>query len=398
MVRPKIKLGNRGPTRQSDQCCIPCAYSKCKSGLDVKNVGSKLTLDRGQVAETACRPGLRKDCKTVRFCCEKHKLKCLSAEANIKRRGPREPLDSAQIIDLAHVLREEGAPWAVVVMLLQLQCGERGGCMVQAKFGWLKDLSPHSADSPCIEIPKVNGKTKPRIVPLIPDFATLLHGWINGEPLRGGQCYGCNSQWPFTNQSTDADTFMFPSASVQGFMDWSKHVTRHGFHKRLRKAADRLRFVRGFHRQHLANAAEGSQPPSTWENYNFTKLGTHSMKRSSISMMKDLCASTALVGSVAGTSAAVCDKYYDSPTAVRQRDMLTRTFGPLFRRVRGKTSQATGSKPQDYGPGKTSRDGNGKLKVSFCPACGKARQDATWKTCPWCSRTYEDDAVSPFMR
>lgn len=318
------------------------------------------------------RKGLRKDCRIVRFCCQRHKDKCLAPmDADERKRGPREPLDSDQILGLWNVLRASGAPWAAVMMLLQLQCGERGGCMVSARFGWLQNLNPDAADGPGISIPKVNGKTKPRWVPIIPEFAHLLHKWISGEPLEGGPCFGSTSYWPFAGQSMDPNAFMFPTCNVRGERLWTTHTTRHGYQKRLREAAEIIRLNRARRRQ------QGPNGHDCWDNYNLSKLGTHSLKRSSITMMKDVCKSTALVGSIAGTSPAICEKYYDYPSSLRQRDTLQKAFGCLYRRVRGKT------RPEHVECEKE----DGKF-ARFCTACGKVREDVNWEFCPWCSQKF----------
>ncbi|CAE7616441.1 unnamed protein product [Symbiodinium sp. KB8] len=201
--------------------CIPCAYKKCKSQLDVKNVGSKLKVKRIRVQADKCRTSLRAHSKWVRFCCERHRDNCLLPKSMVAKRGPREPLDAAQLTDLFHVLIRDGAPWAAVAALLCMSCGERAGCIVKAKFGWLQNLSPAAKDLPCIGIEKVNGKTKPRNIPLPWELARLLHKWIHEQPLVGGPSGNAgNSQWPFEGQSTSSDAYMFPSATVHGLRLW----------------------------------------------------------------------------------------------------------------------------------------------------------------------------------
>jgi hypothetical protein len=356
------------------------------------------------------------------------------------KRGQREPLDSAQVIDLCKVLLQDGAPWAVVVILLQLACGERAGCIVNAKFSWLENLSPDAADAPLVRIRKVNGKTVPRTVPLQKDLAASLHSWMFVEPLRGGECFGCNSQWPFVGQKPDPECYLFPSATVQGFRNFSKPVTRHGFQARLKAAAVIIQRERAQTRR-TRPADDANIPRSVWENYNLSKLGTHSFKRSSITMLKSVCTSTAVVGAIAGTSAATCDKYYDFPSHSRQVDALDRSLTRVFRSIavepspvkRARSNAAgtasggdgagEGDGPRKSSPAKSMRsdaagttsggdgagEGDGFVKsspakrmrsdaagtakatdgqFSFCPYCGRAREDPGWQACPWCTKLY----------
>ena len=149
MARPKIRLGNTGPQRKAgSRLCIPCAYKKCKSQLDVKNVGSNLKVKRIRAQADKCRTSLRAHSKWVRLCCERHRDNCLLPKSMVAKRGPREPLDAAQLTDLFHVLIRDGAPWAAVAALLCMSCGERAGCIVKANFGWLQNLSPGAKDLP----------------------------------------------------------------------------------------------------------------------------------------------------------------------------------------------------------------------------------------------------------
>lgn len=386
MARPKIRLGNTGPQRKAgSRLCIPCAYKKCKSQLDVKNVGSKLKVKRIRVQADKCRTSLRAHSKWVRFCCERHRDNCLLPKSMVAKRGPREPLDAAQLTDLFHVLIRDGAPWAAVAALLCMSCGERAGCIVKAKFGWLQNLSPAAKDLPCIGIEKVNGKTKPRNIPLPWELARLLHKWIHEQPLVGGPSGNAgNSQWPFEGQSTSSDAYMFPSATVHGLRLWDIAIGRQGFHKRLTTAADIICRERAGCR---AKQQRGMDvPQSVWENYNFSKLGTHSLKRSSVTLMKEVCKSTALVGSIAGTSAATCDRYYDYPTTSRQKATVDTAFEPVLRRLRVKTNC---NAPSAANPS-ASTEASTAFANRFCASCGQRREHAEWVFCPRCGRRYDD--------
>ena len=56
------------------------------------------------------------------------------------------------------------------------------------------------------------------------------------------------------------------------------------------------------------------------------RLGTHTFKRSAMTLMKDTCTSTALVGAIAGTTAKTLDRIYDAPTWRRQQTLAVRAF------------------------------------------------------------------------
>ncbi len=110
-------------------------------------------------------------------------------------------------------------------------------------------------------------------------------------------------------------------------------------------------------------------------------LGTHSFKRSSVTMMKDQCASTALVGAIAGTTAKTLERVYDSPTMGRKQRLVTKDFAPLATRIYA-TTQASSSARIDASTSQASSS------AACCRECGKIRAAASWKCCPWCTRLY----------
>jgi hypothetical protein len=70
-----------------------------------------------------------------------------------------------------------------------------------------------------------------------------------------------------------------------------------------------------------------------FEEFDITKLGSHSFKRSAVTLLKEFCASTAVVAAVSGTSASTLDTTYDEATTHRQRRAVDASLGPVFSAV-----------------------------------------------------------------
>jgi hypothetical protein len=70
-----------------------------------------------------------------------------------------------------------------------------------------------------------------------------------------------------------------------------------------------------------------------FEEYDLTKLGTHSFKRSAVSLLKDFCASTAVVAAISGTQVNTLDTHYDEATIHRQLRAVQASLGPVFKAV-----------------------------------------------------------------
>ena len=88
------------------------------------------------------------------------------------------------------------------------------------------------------------------------------------------------------------------------------------------------------------------------------RLGTHSLKRSAVSLMKDTCTSTALCGAIAGTTAKTLDRVYDTPTLKRQQALVARAFGPRGHHVAGRPAPG-GQEGEECGGGGDGGDGGG---------------------------------------
>lgn len=385
MARKKIRLGFRGPSRAAgSKVKIRCAYGKCKSLQDCKNVGTGLQLRRARACLDNCRKSLRLDAALLKFCCRRHLENCKLAAPERRKRGPREALNPDQIVHLLQVLCKDGAPWAAVAGLLQLTVAERGSCIMHCRFRWLQHLGPDSAGVPAMHIEKVNKKTVARRVPIPGQLARLLHGWMHERPLQGG-----DSQWPFQGQGGEPDTFLFPTANVQGERNWNRCMTRQAFHLRLQRACKiiqqqrtvlRRQKTKGPPFKHVFKDVDMSKVGShslkrsaqVFDCVDLSNIGTHTWKRSSITLLKQKCTSAAVLQSISGTDPRTLDRYYDEPTAARQVEALEafqEIWGPLEKR-----EPSSDAKAPD----------RGQDAYLFCPRCGKKRADLAWAVCPWC--------------
>jgi len=391
----------RGPLRlQGRAVKIRCAYRNCKSSLDCQNVGVRFTLEPAAVDRAKCRPGLRRHAAVIRFCTQKHlRLASLHQHGKPSRpRGPREGLDASQFVCLFQTLVAKGCPWLAVLVLLQVSMGERGDCACKARRGWLQDLDPTSARPPAVIIPcAVNGKTVARKVPLQPDIANLMHKWLQCEPLRGGS----GSTWPWPGQAMTKDTApLFPGMALKGKplpsrRSWDTPITRRGCLDRLVSVAvPALDSERAECRKRSA--------PHPFDGYDLKQLGTHSMKRTSIMALKDVCRSSAVVGSICGTSTSTLDRDYDAPTATRKTQAIQAGLGPiaklLLQKVDGHGQQtaavaAVGGKLAESATDRTAESATGVVK--FCCSCGAERSSVSWRWCPHCGSQHPVSIFSP---
>eukprot|EP00969_Alexandrium_andersonii_P273738 12099246-Alexandrium_andersonii.AAC.1 len=140
--------------------------------------------------------------KALKCCCEAHLEKARGMSTAVAPRGPRAEVSSEQFVLFFQTAVSEGVPWLAGLSLVQVCLGERASCAAAAQFGWFIGLG---SSNPVIEVPKVNGKTKPRTVPIHPDVGRLLHGWMHSEPLSGK-----GEQWPFNEQPQGLADYLFP--------------------------------------------------------------------------------------------------------------------------------------------------------------------------------------------
>ena len=254
----------------------------------------------------------------------------------------------------------EGLAWVGVLTLLQLVCVERAHACRQARRQWLRNLDPRSGGPPSITFPAgLNRKTSPREIPLSNTFAALLHGWLDKKPLRSAK-----GQWPHEGQDTlRATACLFPGLSLKkkGARTWDKAVSERGYLKQLSRIGHVIDEQR--------RKAAGKGKSHVFTDYDITKLGTHSFKRSGVIWLKDSACSTAVIGKISGTSCRTLDEQYDMPTLKRQRIAVNSAFGNLIDNV------SPSKKPK-------------KCKWPTCSSCGETRTDARWKCCPFCCHRF----------
>ena len=218
-----------------------------------------------------------------------------------------------------------------------------------------------------VHIPKVNGKTKARSIPLSTDFAEVLHRWLRVSPLSGPQ--GC--QWPWIGQTVDDVRLpLFPGRrGGPGIRRmWQTPISERGYLARLRDVSQRLQ------RERAESKTAGR--PHAFDGVDLVRVGTHTFKRTGVTLLKDAGNSTAVVAMIAGTTAKTLGKFYDAPTEKRQRRAVTGAFGAVIGLVE---VEATAANSSADGPSEAAR---------LCSMCGQKRSDLSWVVCPWCGRSY----------
>jgi hypothetical protein len=175
------------------------------------------------------------------------------------------------------------------------------------------------------------------LFPLAPAIAALLHWWMSNG-LKGP----AGNEWPLPGTNLDDPAaYLFPGLTLGGTGP-----------KRNRRIFDKFLSVRGY-RDRLKDAAALLEHERSDDNrhpfggFPLERLGTHSFKRSAVTLMKDTCASTSLVAAIAGTTAKTLERVYDTPTWKRQTTLVIKTFNPLADTLRDQ--QATGSEAPSVG-------------------------------------------------
>ena len=355
---------------------IKCAFSRCTTGKDVKNTSSSLSLPIADVELDQCRR-LRKDVQMVRFCCRTHLARCRArcAEA-ARKRGGREPLDGAQIQYMFTLFCNDSVPWTAVLFLLQTLTGERADAMRQARMSWLQGLEPDGTAAPSIAIPKVNKKTTPRVVPILAPVARALCMWIHEQPLQGSG----GTQWPFEDQPLgDADAFLFPGCNGNK-RAWERPVTERAYLKRFHYASVIIQRERAAHRR--AQAEDPILPNHLFEDTDVAKIGTHTCKKSSVTMLAEAGECISIASALTGTSTRTLQSAYTVPTRKRQ----LRAMGSIFKDVTASLptgSRRCDSQSQDHASASEASNPG----IGFCVSCGKLRQ-RQWHFCPSCGHKF----------
>jgi hypothetical protein len=132
------------------------------------------------------------------------------------------------------------------------------------------------------------------------------------------------------------DSFLFPGFRPGGRDDgarqWDKPVTRRGYLDRLKSMC-----APALEAERAAALRRGVSHP--FQGYDLAKLGTHSMKRTAVTTLKDGLVSSAVVAAICGTTAKTLDRTYDEPTARRQKRAVEECFDPFAKVAREVSAQ-----------------------------------------------------------
>ncbi|CAE7446236.1 unnamed protein product [Symbiodinium sp. CCMP2592] len=366
----------RGPKRGTgSRVKIICAFTGCtRTNVCCKNKG--ITASYAAVDSSKTRK-LHATAQLVRFCCPEHRQKCLLKDK--QRRGGREALDAQQIVHLFRILAWQ-RPWAAVLFLLSIMCGERAEATSVACASWLRITE--SDQRPSLQVPRVNKKTTAHEVPLHLDFAALLRRWILEEPLQGAD----NQQWPFRGQTINLSTkrrrvssdvsafewqYLFPGKKVGGNSrrNFAKAVTTRAYHYVLVDAQQAIA------RELACARRQGQLHP--FQDVNLQRVTSHSGKKSCATLLSE-CATATVIGQITATSPRIIEKVYVCPRRDLQREAVQKAFSPV---VAGVASQ---------NPTPAAAEGPSTEGLVCCTACGKFQKFLDWKFCP-CGTKYVTD-------
>lgn len=334
---------------------VRCAYKKCRKAVDCKNVRGSLAAARAKVDVSLCRT-LRSHCKSVKFCCESHRDLCIKQQPT-RKRGGREPLTVDQFAKLFQTL-ESFAPWAAMLSLLQLCIGDRADCSRQCHWSWIKSLNPASKEQASIEIPAVNAKTVARTIPLHEPFAQFL--WQTSQVKRLEAPNG--EQWPHDGQPMAPNKPLFPGFNATGQKrDWCKPISERAYLQKLATAGDILG------REVAAANLRGED--HIFMGFDLTRLGTHSMKKTAVTLMAEAKVSFSIISKLTGTSPEMLQRTYDVPTVARQSRAMAAAYQGVLPEAQDRSQSR---KP-------ASRTAN-----KFCGMCGNECDHVKQKFCTRC--------------
>ena len=348
--------GSRGPKRShASKIKMRCAFNKCRRQVDVKNVGAEKQLKRKDVNMAMCRP-IRAQCCIIRFCCKEHLKQCKSICPPPKH-GGREPLNQNQCITLMQTLLAI-CPWAAILSLLQLFIMDRADCARKCRWSWLSGMEPGSKGQPVINIPRVNGKTVARSIPIYRPFGEFLWTISHGNPIESSN----GDAWPAAGQNLELESPLFPGYAADGkTRDWNKPISERAYLARLHQAGEILRAQRA--------AAKANNDDHPFNGYDLNRLGTHSFKKTSVTLFSEQKVSWAIISAISGTSIPMLQRSYDMATKARQHQAMEEVYDEAWAPV-------LGTEPQQ--PSESSRPGK------FCGKCGQARKHEDDVFCTAC--------------
>ena len=184
-----------------------------------------------------------------------------------------------------------GQCWVAALTFIQLVLGERADCARSAKRTWFKNLNPLSNGNATVEVPETNGKTQARSIHLPTKIGRVLWSWMHEKPLKGPN----GASWPFPGQVCEGDVFLFPGLEGRGKRKWTAPVSERGYLYQLRAATKLLARDR-------ASARATGRDDHVFEDVCLERVGTHSMKKSAVTLLADNGVSTTLVSCLTGTT------------------------------------------------------------------------------------------------
>ena len=238
--------------------------------------------------------------------------------------------------------------------------------MRQCQASWLECMDDAGIGSPTVNIPAgLNKKTVPRQVPIPIDFAKLLHGWMYSDnPLRNAQ----GQQWPqvrFDEQPSNA--YLFPGRSPNGTETPNKAISTRSYGKHMRAAAEIIK-------KEEVKAARTRQEHHPFESFDLSKLYTHSMKKTAVSLLKQQRHSNSIVSILTGTSIRTLETVYDRPTTKRTRQAVNQALGPIAHSVSSWNEQDGHDHDHDS---------------NFCTICGHALLETKQRYCSKCGHKFD---------
>ena len=118
-----------------------------------------------------------------------------------------------------------------------------------------------------------------------------------------------------------------------------------------------------------------AEKPHTFDDVDLAKIGTHSWKKTAVTLMKDEHVSTSIISAVTGTSAKTLEEVYDVPTQKRQRQVVSTILSPVLLRVTELSGETSGSaEPSRH---------IAKEHQNPCHVCSKLI-NITWQYCAFC--------------